>query len=190
MQSTLELLQKNPVIAAVRSRAEIEAALQGPAPVLFLMGGSISTIAEITAHSRQVDKQIYVHIELIKGLGRDREGIEFIAENVRPQGIVTTKPQLLKVAAKYGLTTVFQVFMIDSQAFESGLKSIQTTRPDAVEMMPGLMPRVAAQIKSYLDIPLLAAGLIKQSHEVEMMLGAGCSGVAVSEQSLWAYPSH
>ncbi len=175
------------MIAAVRSMHEIEAALKSSSQVIFLMGGSLSKISSITDRVQSAGKQIFIHIELIKGLGRDKEAVEFIATTIRPEGVVSTKPAILKAAAKHKITTVLQIFMIDSQAFESGLKSIDSLKPDAVEIMPGLMPRVAAQIKSHFDIPLITAGLIKQPHEVEMMLQSGCQGVTVSEQSLWNY---
>lgn len=77
--------------------------------------------------------------------------------------------------------------MIDSQAFDTGLKNIVSLKPDAVEIMPGLMTRVIRQIKSKVDLPVITAGLIKQPHEVEEMLEAGCAGITVSEQKLWNF---
>lgn len=187
MKTTLAILRESPLIAAVRSMDQVDAALNSSSRVIFLMGGSLSEVSSITRQVQAIGKQIFIHIELIKGLGRDKEAVEYLATKVRPEGVVSTKPQLLKVAAKHKITTILQIFMIDSQAFESGLKSIASLQPDAVEIMPGLMPRVAAQIKSHFDIPLITAGLIRQPHEVDMMLMSGCQGVTVSEQSLWNY---
>ena len=39
--------------------------------------------------------------------------------------------------------------MIDSQVLDTGLKNIGSLKSNAVEIMPGLMPRVAAEIKSH-----------------------------------------
>lgn len=187
MKKTLDLLTTNPVIAAVRQMKDLEIALHSSTKVIFLMGGSLLEIGPITQKVQALGKHIFIHVELIKGLGKDKEAIHYIATSVKPEGIVSTKPQLIKAAASYRISTVLQVFMIDSQAFDSGLKSISSVNPDAVEIMPGLMPRVAAQVKSHLDTPVITAGLIKLPQEVEMMVHSGCHGVAVSEKELWDF---
>lgn len=188
MKSTIRLQKKYPVIAAVREVEDLNMALKSAAQVIFLMGGSLSDVKAVTQTVQCLKKQIFLHVELIKGLGRDKEAIEFISSEIRPEGVVATKPYLAKIATKFeNLSTVLQIFMIDSQAFQSSLKTIASVAPDAVEIMPGLIPRVIAQVKSHFDLPLITAGLIKQSHEVDAMIAAGCLGVIVSEQSLWAY---
>ena len=187
MKPSLIQLKTNPVIAAVRDTEMIDRALDSSVNVIFVMGGCISGVQKITKLAQKAGKQVFLHIELIKGLGRDKEAVEYIAHEICPKGVVSTKPQLLQAAAKLNLLTVLQVFMIDSQAFESGLHNMATLQPHAVELMPGLMPRVAAEIKSHVDVPLIAAGLIRQSHEIDAMLAAGCAAVAVSEQALWNY---
>lgn len=187
MNKTLDLLSIRPVIAAVRTEAEVDEATKGPSAVIFMMGGDLIGAQKITEKVLEEGKQLFHHIELVGGLGRDKEAVEYTAKEIKPTGIVSTKPQLLKIAQRLDLLTVLQIFTIDSQAFESGVASISSLEPDMIEIMPGLMPRIAAQVKSHFDIPLIAAGLVKQEHEVDMMLRSGCHGVAVSEQSLWGY---
>ncbi len=187
MKSTMKRLENNPVIAAVRDVNHIDTALNSAVQVIFLMGGSLSNVQETTQRVQDAGKQIFLHVELIKGLGRDSLSIEYLADKICPDGIVTTKPMLLKVAAKYNMSTVLQIFMIDSQAFDSGLKNIVSLGPDAVEIMPGLMTPIIVKLKSQVDVPIITAGLIKQPHEVEMMLKAGCDGITVSEQTLWNF---
>lgn len=187
IQSTMKLLEHNPVIAAVRDVKHIDTALKSAVQVIFLMGGRLSNVREITQKVQDAGKQIFLHVELIKGLGRDSEAIEYLANNISPNGIVTTKPMLLKVAAKHNMATVLQIFMIDSQAFDSGLKNIVSLGPDAVEIMPGLMPQVIGKLKSQVAVPIITAGLIKLPHEVKMMQEAGCDGITVSEQTLWDF---
>ena len=85
---------------------------------------------------------------MIKGLGRDKEAVEYIAHEICPKGVVSTKTTIYcRLQPTLNLLTVLQIFMIDSQAFESGLHNMATLQPHAVELMPGLMPRVAAEIK-------------------------------------------
>ncbi|WP_449443040.1 glycerol-3-phosphate responsive antiterminator [Ureibacillus acetophenoni] len=39
---------------------------------------------------------VFIHIEKIGGLALNSEGLEFIANVVKPEGVISTKPGLLK----------------------------------------------------------------------------------------------
>lgn len=177
----------HPVIAAARNASDVNEALRSNIAVIFMIGGSISEIRDITRRTHDAGKHILFHVELVKGLGRDREAIEFLADEARPDGVVSTKPNLLGLARKLGLVTVFQVFMIDTRAYSTGIRNIESTKPDAIEVMPGLMPSIIRKLDEQFDIPIFTAGLIKQPEEVEIMLSAGANALSISEQSLWNY---
>ena len=144
MESILKLLKSNPVIAAVRDTQLIDTALDSDVQVIFMMGGQLSRIREVTARVREAGKHIYLHVELLKGLGRDQEAITYIAREIHPHGVVSTKPHLVQAAARCDLSTILQIFMIDSQAFDTGLKNIAGLNPGGIEIMPGLIPSVIA----------------------------------------------
>lgn len=128
-------------------------------------------------------------MDLIKGLSSDKEAIQFIAERSAPCGIVTTKGHLIKEAKKFSFAAVHQLCIIDTQAFNTGIKSVLTSKPDAVEIMPALMPRIVREWKEKVPYPLTVAGLIKTAEEIRMMLDAGCEAVVVGAPSLWrAFP--
>ncbi len=182
-----ERLREAPVIAAVRESRHVDAALKSPVRALFMMGGSLSEAADITRKAHGAGKAILFHVELVKGLGRDREAIEYLAHHIRPDGVVATKATLLGAARKLGLFSVLQIFMIDTQAYVTGLKNIAAVRPDAIEIMPGLMPRVVAQLRAEFDGPIFTAGLVKLPEEIRALRAAGADGVAISEQTLWEY---
>ena len=187
MNTLIASLRHFPVIAAVRSGKELDVALQSPVQVVSMMGGSIREMADIISRIHSHNKKVLLHPELVKGLGRDPAGIEFLAETARPDGIISTKRSLLRTASSLGLLSVLQVFMIDTQAFETGLESIESIKPDAVEIMPGLMPRIVACVKQAFGGPVLTAGLVKTQNDIESLLAVGVSGIAVSEQSLWSF---
>lgn len=179
---------QHPVIAAVREVNDVQEALASPVKTIYLMGGSILDIIEVTKQVQSCGKSIFLHVELLKGIGRDKAAIEFIAKKIRPEGVVSTKPQLLLAASKLDLQTVLQIFMIDSQAFETGMRNIRSLNPDIVEIMPGLVPGVATEIKKQINgIPLVTAGMIRRAEEVEIMLNAGCNAIAASNKNLWWY---
>jgi len=187
MHPLFDTTRSHPVIAAVRTAADVNTALESNIATIFMIGGNISEVRDITRRVHDAGKYILFHVELVKGLGRDKEAIEFLASEAHPDGVVSTKPHLLGLARKLELVTVLQIFMIDTQAFHTGLRNIKSTKPDAIEIMPGLMPGIIRKLGKQFDLPIFTAGLIKQPEEVEIMLAAGAEALAISEQSLWSY---
>ena len=59
-------------------------------------------------------------------------------------------------------------------------------RPDAVEIMPGIIPRVIKRIKSEIpEIPIIAGGLIESKEDIMDVLKSGGIAVSTSKESLW-----
>ncbi len=56
------------------------------------------------------------------------------------------------------LMTIQRVFLIDSSALGRGIKSAESCKPDAIEAMPGIMPRVIAEMTTMTDLPIVAGG--------------------------------
>ena len=80
---------------------------------------------------------------------------------MKPTGIVTTKSSLIQLAKQEGLLTIQRLFLIDPDAVHNGLKSTKEIQPDALEVMPGLIPEMIQQLKKETDLPLITGGLIK-----------------------------
>ncbi|MEW9670600.1 glycerol-3-phosphate responsive antiterminator [Ammoniphilus sp. 3BR4] len=185
MDRVNELLEMNPVIAAVRDVAQMEMALQSPVEVIFLMTGDIFSVRPCVEKTKDYGKSIFLHIDLIKGVANDKEGIKYLAREVKPNGVVTTKNHLIQAAKREGLIAVQHLFLIDTHAFDSGIRNVLELQPDAVELMPGLMPRVIREFSEAVTYPIITAGLIKDKREIQEALNAGARGVAVGTRELW-----
>ncbi|MDM5225208.1 glycerol-3-phosphate responsive antiterminator [Cytobacillus sp. NJ13] len=179
------LVENNPIIAAVRDVSLIEKAVLSPVETIFLMTGDIFSIKHCVEESRKYHKSIYLHVDLIKGIANDREGIKYLSQKVKPDGIVSTKNQLIQAAKKEGLLAIQHLFMLDTQAYENGIRNVSNVQPDAIEIMPGLMPRVIREFYEKIDCPIITAGLIKHPNEIKEVLEAGAHGVAIGEPELW-----
>lgn len=178
---------QHPVIAAVREVKQVRKAALSEAKVIFLMTGDILSIDRCVKEAKARDKHIFLHVDLIKGLSNDKEVIKYVAKKVKPSGIVSTKGHLLQVAKQEGIYAVHHLFVIDTHAYQQGIRNVREIQPDAVEMMPGLMPRVIRDVRKHISCPIIAAGLISTKEEVEQALGAGAQAVAVSRDALWDY---
>lgn len=179
------IIDKNPIIAAVRDIKRMEEAGKSPIECIFLMTGDILTIEDCVKTARSYKKSIFLHVDLIKGVANDTEGVKYIAQRVKPDGIVSTKSHLIRMAKKEGLFAVQHFFLIDTHAYETSIRSILETEPDAIEIMPGLMPRVIADIKIKTEYPIVAAGLVKSRREAKKVIDAGAHAVAIGEPELW-----
>jgi len=81
---------------------------------------------------------VFLHMDLIKGIGRDKEGIIYLAKKKLCNGIVTTKSNLINIAKKEGLVAIQRLFLLDSAALKTGEQILKHNQPDAVEILPGI----------------------------------------------------
>ena len=102
--------------------------------------------------------------------------------------MIARRTVILFTAASLGLLTVFQIFMIDTQAFGTGVRNAQKLRCDAIEVMPGAIPNIVREVCALVDKPVLCAGLVKTAKEVSKLLESGAAGVATSTSTLWFDP--
>lgn len=59
-------------------------------------------------------------------------------------------------------------------------------RPDYVEILPGLIPRVIGELSRSMNAPIIAGGLIKSKEEVVAALSAGAVAVSTTAEAVWA----
>lgn len=178
-------LLKHPMIAVVRHAGELDGALKSPCSCIELRAGSLIELPSIVERCHEAGKSLFLYPELLEGLGHTPAAIEFLVQYARPTGIVSTKKQILKMAERLGLLSVFQIFMIDTQAFGTGVRNAQNIQCDAIEIMPGALPNIVHEVCELVDKPVFCAGLVKTEEEVAQLLKAGARGVATSNVHLW-----
>lgn len=57
--------------------------------------------------------------------------------------------------------------------------------PDAVEILPGLMPKIIKKLCSTVNVPIIAGGLISDKEDVMNALTAGAVAISVTNQRVW-----
>ena len=178
-------IQENPVIAAVNNLAKLEKAIESPCEIIFLLTGSIFNLKEVVSRVKEHGKSVYIHVDLIEGFSRDACALKYINENIKPDGIITTKSSLIRAAKEMGLFSIQRLFMLDALSLESGINSIKTIRPDAVEILPGIMPKVTKKISEEVNIPIITGGLISDKEDVIDSIKAGAIGISTSKEEIW-----
>ncbi len=184
-QQMIDIMIRHPVIAAVRDDKQLHQAMLSSARIIFLLAGSINNLAERCRLLKAANRLCFLHLDLVAGLKPDQEGVLFIARQIRPHGIITTRPASIKWARAAGLLTVQRIFLLDSSALQDGSRHIKASDPDLVEVLPGVADKAISMAVSLFDRPLIAGGLISERSEILKALGAGALAVSTGEPELW-----
>ena len=181
----LELLEESPIIAAIKSWEGLEKSLKSECKVVFVLFGTICDIDQIVARIKDAGKVAIVHVDMIQGLSSKRVAVDFIAHNTRADGIISTKNTLVEHAKEMGLYAIQRTFVVDSIALDTLKKQIEMFRPDAVEIMPGVMPKILKIMREYTDIPLIAGGLLSDKKDVMAAFEAGADAISATNEAVW-----
>ncbi len=180
-----DLFEISPIITAVKDDEGAKHALETESPVVFILYGTICTIAGIVERLKEHGKIAIVHADLISGLSSKDVVVDFIHQNTRADGIISTKAPLVKRAMELGMIAGQRTFLIDSIALETTKKQLAVLRPDFMEIMPGVMPKILKVIRTYTDIPLVAGGLISDKKDIIAAFDAGVDAVSTTKEELW-----
>lgn len=178
-------IEANPIIAAVNTMEKLDLAIQSPCEIIFLLTGNIFNLKDIVSKVKSNGMDIYIHVDLMEGFSKDTVALKYIHENMKPDGIITTRSSLIKKAKSMNICAIQRLFMLDSLSLETGINSIRATRPDAIEVMPGIMPKIIKKLVNETQVPLIGGGLINEKEDVIECLKAGAIGISTSNEKIW-----
>ena len=172
------------VIAAVRNCEEFENAVKSKSEIIFHLSPDINTVAQIAEIAHSNGKKHFIHLDLAMGLGKDKSGIMY-AKNVGVDGIITTRVNIVKIARDCGLFTVQRFFIVDSHSVNTTVESVFASKADMIEIMPGTVTKVIKKLRRFVDVPVIAGGLIDTDNEIKDVIANGAAAVSTSNQELW-----
>jgi glycerol uptake operon antiterminator len=184
MQRIVDLVEHQ-VIAAVRSEEDMLTAAESVANVIFLLAGTIVNLGRMMDIARTGGKHVFLHLEFMEGIAADKSGMKYIAQSIKPAGVISTRSHAIVMAKDNGLLAVQRLFLIDSTAIRNGIKSIHSSGADAVEVMPGVIPHMISELTDLTPLPIFAGGLVRNREEIDKALEAGALAVSVGDPHLW-----
>ncbi|WP_047982626.1 glycerol-3-phosphate responsive antiterminator [Ornithinibacillus contaminans] len=184
MGNIVDLVQSQ-VIASVKHQDDIDMATHSNANIVFLLTGDLMTTKNYLERLKKYKKTTFVHIDFIDGLSNTRSAIKYIAEEWKPQGIITTKSNLIKFAKEEGLMTIQRIFLIDRNAMKKGIEIAHSCKPDAIEVLPGIMPTIIDKLTKLTHLPIIAGGLVSTKTEIDCGLEAGALAISSGNPKLW-----
>lgn len=115
----------NNILPAIRNIKDLEKLIKTDYKMCVLLDMHIGHIKSIMELLKQNHIECFIHIDLIKGLSHDEFASEFIIQQYKPKGIVSTKSKVIKKAKSLNTLTIFRVFIIDSQALKRSIDLIK-----------------------------------------------------------------
>lgn len=181
-------LKNKPIITSIVSEENMSAVLSTSSNIVFLLTGNIFTLKSIVERIQEAGKLMFIHFDLVEGLGRDAESVRYLAEVIGIDGIVTTRSNIIITAQKLGLITIQRLFVFDSVSLENGIRIIKSSKPDAIEVLPGIViSRVIKKLREEIDLPVIAGGLVSDLDDLKSALNSGAIGVSTSSEELWKW---
>lgn len=179
-----EILLDNPVIAAVKDFKQLDAAINSNVEVIFVLFGDVLNVKDISQMIHEKNKIGIVHIDLIEGLNQKEAAIKYLKKETKFKGIISIKPQTIKLAKENGFITIQRSFIFDTISLKNAQNHL-ALNIDAVEILPGLIPKVTENLSKNINKPIICGGLIETKEEVMMALSSGATSVSTTKRKIW-----
>jgi glycerol uptake operon antiterminator len=173
------------IIPAIQKMEDIERIMNSSYTHIILLEVHVSRLKPIFHLAQAHHKKLILHMDLVHGLKSDEYATEYICQELKPFGLISTKAGVILKARQKGVTAIQRMFLIDSHALEKSYKLVEKTRPDYIEVLPGAIPQMITEVKNRLKIPIFAGGFIRTREDVQNALNAGAEAVTTSRKELW-----
>ncbi|PSR25035.1 MAG: hypothetical protein C7B47_13215, partial [Sulfobacillus thermosulfidooxidans] len=100
------------VIPALRDPEHWRLLGEGEGAWVFLLGGSVDSVAEGVARLQKRHWRVFVHVDMVKGIANDSEGLRFFHDYAAPDGIISTHSHTVSNAVKLGMLAIQRIFLI------------------------------------------------------------------------------
>ncbi|WP_297199470.1 glycerol-3-phosphate responsive antiterminator [uncultured Pluralibacter sp.] len=181
----LRLLQKNPVIAAVKDNASLQLAIASDCQFISVLYGNICTISGIVQKIKQAGKFAFIHVDLLEGASNKEVVIQFLKLVTQADGIISTKASMLKAARAEGYFCIHRMFIVDSISFHNIEKQVAQSNADCIEILPGCMPKVLNWVTEKVRQPLIAGGLVCDEEDARNAIAAGVAALSTTNTDVW-----
>ncbi|WP_226639683.1 glycerol-3-phosphate responsive antiterminator [Priestia flexa] len=173
------------VLPAVRDMKQLERFLASEYEHGVLLDNQVGLLRGIMKEVHRHQKKMIIHLDLIHGLKQDEYAVDFLCQELKPAGIISTRTNVILKAKQRGIYAIQRVFLLDSTALKKSYELIKKVEPDFIELLPGIIPSLLKEVAEETGIPVLAGGLIRTEEEVKNAIAAGAAAVTTSNKQLW-----
>ena len=62
---------------------------------------------------------------------------------------------------------------------------MKTAKPDVIEVLPALMPKIVSKVCKLSPAPVIAGGLVSEKEDVMTLLQAGAISISSTNENVW-----
>src|SRR5699024_2215341 len=142
------------VVPAVRHMKDFEKALTTTHRQIVFLETRLAQLKSLVSYAKKENTKVFIHFDLIQGLKADSYGMEYVVREIKPDGILSTRGNIITLAKKHDVLAIQRMFLLDSVALDQNLKLVEKFKPDCVEVLPGIMPGIIRRIHETSHIPV------------------------------------
>ncbi|ETI67239.1 glycerol-3-phosphate responsive antiterminator [Neobacillus vireti] len=175
------------VLPAIRKIEDVEKMMSSNYEYIVILDLHVSRLKPIFQMAQANHKKLIIHMDLVHGLKSDEYSTEYICQEYKPFGLISTKGSVILKARQRGVKSIQRLFLLDTSSIEKSFALIERTQPDYIEVLPGIMPKIIKDIRNRTKREVFAGGLIDTIEEVEQAYEAGAITITTSNKELWKY---
>ncbi|MEW4372577.1 glycerol-3-phosphate responsive antiterminator [Paenibacillus kandeliae] len=179
------MFQGQAILPAAKTMKQFDHLLDSPYQYGVFLDTHIAQLKSIYRMANAHNKQMFLHADLVHGLKNDEYAAEYLCQEIKPYGIISTRGNVIMKAKQKGVIAIQRVFMLDTIALEKSYALLEKTQPDYIEVLPGVVPHMIKEVVERAGVPVFAGGLIRTVDDVERALQAGATAVTTSNQDLF-----
>src|SRR5699024_11384164 len=80
---------------------------------IVLLETRLAMLKYLVTYAKRENKSVFIHFDLIQGLKADSYGMEYVIREVKPDGILSTRGNIITLAKKYDVLAIQRMFLLD-----------------------------------------------------------------------------
>ncbi|WP_027415956.1 glycerol-3-phosphate responsive antiterminator [Aneurinibacillus terranovensis] len=175
------------ILPAARNMKDFEKIVHSSYEYGVFLDTHIAQLKNLYQMAHKYNKKMFLHADLIQGLKNDEYATEYLCQEIKPFGLISTRASVIMKAKQKGVLAIQRMFLLDTNALEKSYSLIEKTQPDFIEVLPGAMPAIITEVQERTGLPIFAGGLIRSVEDVENALQAKATAITTSNRSLWEH---
>lgn len=173
------------LIPAARTVKQFDQIVKSDFEYIVLLEVHLSHLRALKQEADRYGKKLIIHADLIHGLKTDNFAADYLCNDINPTGIISTRSNMILKAKSRGIIAIQRLFLIDTIALEKSYSLIKQTAPDYIELLPGVIPEMIAEVHERTGIPVITGGLVRTEAQITRAFEAGAVAITTSNRELW-----
>ena len=149
---------------------------------IMLKMGDVGNIRSIIRYIHSNNKKVMIHLDSLKGLARDREGIRYLSQ-IGADAVISMRAQNIPMIKEAGMISLLGAFLVDSASVTQTIVNVGNVKPDVLIAMPITIPDVVFhRLRTNMNIPIMGGGLGVSCKVIDHALEIGMEACAVTDR--------